>query len=305
MLRQFLCAVVMSTAVATAQAETERVRLASWNINNLNETSDQPLRSRAPARPDEDYTLLAKYGSSVGADIIALQEMGSPGAVRRVFPESEWEMVFSERFSEDAPADIYTAMVFRKDTVKVLSSDTVESLAIADGAYSTRAAVEALIEVNGEQLWVLNVHLKSGCFAGTLINPRTEACEIAAQQPAPLEAWIDEKEQTGLPVIVLGDFNRKFDVHMQNDHLWGEIDDAEPASLNLWRLPFRTASNCPTTRPRDREVPVDYIVMNQPAWDMADAQSFTEHPYDEQDAEDFGNRLSDHCPISVDLLVSN
>jgi endonuclease/exonuclease/phosphatase family metal-dependent hydrolase len=296
---------MLSAFAVQAQADTERVRLASWNINNLNEISDQPLRSRAPARPDDDYLRLAQYGSDIGADVIALQEMGSPGAVRRVFAEADWEMVFSQRYDETAPADIYTAMVFRKGPVDVLSSDTVDSLAIPDGDYSTRAGVEALIEVNGQQMWLLNVHLKSGCFAGTLINPRTDDCEIAAQQPAPLEAWIDEKEQTGLPVIVLGDFNRKFDVHMQNDHIWGEIDDAEPASLNLWRVPFRTSSNCPTTRPRDREVPVDYIVMNQPAWDMADEQSFTEYLYDEQDAEDFGNRLSDHCPISIDLLIAN
>lgn len=300
-----IVSVVLSFFAVPALADTERVRLASWNINNLNEISDQPLRSRAPARPDGDYERLAHYGSDIGADVIALQEMGSPGAVRRVFPDAEWEMVFSARYDENASADIYTALIFRRGAVAVLASNTVNSLAIADGDYSTRAGIEALIEVNGQQMWLLNVHLKSGCFAGTLIEPRTDNCEIAAQQPAPLEAWIDVKEQTGLPVIVLGDFNRKFDIHMQSDHLWGEIDDAEPASLNLWRMPFRTSSNCPTTRPRDREVPVDYIVMNQPAWDIADNQSFTEHLYDEQDAEDFGNRLSDHCPISIDLLVSD
>ena len=284
-------------------ADPMTFRAASWNINNLNAVSKEPLRSGAPVRIDDDYEILKSYADAMEADIIALQEMGSPEAVRRIFPQDEWELVFSSRYNSQNEPDIYTAIVVRKNKATLVKGDTVQSLAIKDGSYSTRAGVEALVEINGQEFWILAVHLKSGCFAGSLTNPRTDACIIASQQIAPLEEWIDEKETTGLPVLVMGDFNRKFDIHKQRDHIWGEIDDAVPPTLNLTRLPFDNSSNCPTTRIRDREYPIDFIVMNALAWELVDQQSFTEHLYFDDDAETLGRRLSDHCPVSVDLVV--
>jgi hypothetical protein len=148
----------------------------------------------------------------------------------------------------------------------------------------------------------MSVHLKSACFALSLKPATVDHCKTLAKQIAPLEAWIDEKEATGLPVIVMGDFNRKFDVHGQADHLWGEVDDRNPVSLNLWRLPFRTESECPTTREFDRKHPIDFLVFNQKAWDKVDEQSFFELLYDDEDVP-LGNRLSDYCPRAADILV--
>ena len=69
----------------------------------------------------------------------------------------------------------------------------------------------------------------------------------------------------------------------------------------MWRVPFRMPSNCPTVSPGLREYPIDFIVMNDPAWRRADAQSFNEVVYAEDEAEALGNRLSDHCPIAINL----
>jgi hypothetical protein len=60
-----------------------------------------------------------------------------------------------------------------------------------------------------------------------------------------------------VPFAVPGDFNRAFDVHGQGDHLWQEIDDGDPAGLDLWRLPFRQESECwrgAGSRPRSRSI---------------------------------------------------
>ncbi len=300
MLRKLTLGILFS--ISTSIALAADVRVASWNINNLNDKSGVPLRDRAPIREDNDYVLLQKYAMETNADVIALQEMGNPAAVRRVFPEAEWDMFFSGRYKETNAPDIYTAVVVRKGRVEVVEHADYEPLQIQDSeGYSTRRGIQALLKVGDQSFWLLGVHMKSSCHGQSLENPQTEDCKILASQIDPLEAWIDEKEKTGLPVIVAGDFNRRFDLHGQTDHLWSAIDDSDPASLNLWRMPYRTVGNCPTVSESYRKHPIDFIIMNQVAWDAADAQSFTEVIYDADEAEALGNRLSDHCPIAINL----
>lgn len=288
--------------LAASPSLSDTVRVASWNINNLNDLSGFPLRDRAPIREDNDYVLLQKYAAKLDADVIALQEMGNPAAVRRVFPETEWEMVFSGRYDPANPPDIYTAVVIRKGRLEIVEHADYTPLQIMDAeGYSTRRGIEVLLKSEDQTFWLLGIHMKSGCHGQALEPPTTEDCDILAKQRAPLDAWIDAKEATGLPAIIAGDFNRRFDLHGQADHLWSAIDDADPAGLNLWRVPFGTQSNCPTVSPGLRAYPIDFIVMNDPAWLRADAQSFTEVVYDKDEAESLGNRLSDHCPIAINL----
>jgi exonuclease III len=286
----------------TCPSLSDTVRVASWNINNLNDLAGVPLRDRAPIREDNDYVLLQKYASKLDADVIALQEMGNPAAVRRVFPEAEWEMVFSGRYDPANPPDIYTAVVVRKGRLEIVEQADYIPLQITDSeGHSTRRGIELLLKSGDQTFWLLGVHMKSGCHGQSLDPATTGDCDVLVQQLAPLEAWVDEKEATGLPAIVAGDFNRRFDLHGQTDHLWAAIDDADPAGLNMWRVPFRTPSNCPTISPALRQHPIDFIVMNDPAWTRADAQSFTEVMYADDEAEALGNRLSDHCPIAINL----
>jgi endonuclease/exonuclease/phosphatase family metal-dependent hydrolase len=297
-------AVLLSVSLWATASFAETVRVATWNINNLNDKSDVPLRDRAPIRVDADYDALKRYRDLLGADVIALQEMGNPAAVERVFPSAEYDVAFAKDYDPSGEPDIYAAIVVRKGgPAKLIQSGDVEGLQVVhevDGR-TTRRGIEALIEVGGKQFWVLGVHLKSACFGKSLV-PATDAnCVTLAKQMAPLEAWIDGKESSGLPLIVAGDFNRKFDIHGQTDHLWAEVDDSDPSTLNLWRVPFGKASECPTTREGDRKHPIDFLVFNQSAWDRVDPQSYVELLYEEEEAAELGNRLSDHCPRAVDL----
>ena len=283
----------------------EAVRLGTWNINNLNETTGEPLRSRAPARHDSDYALLRKYREQMDADVIALQEMGSPRAATSIFPEDEYELIFSGRYDSAKEPDIYTAIAVRRSKVRIIQSGDYEELAVRHDPDMrlTRRGIQALLEADDQRFWFLALHLKSGCHGSSLRPAKDEDCITLAKQIEPLERWIDEKEATGLPVIVAGDFNRRFDLHRQQDHVWQEIDDRMPQTLNLWRLPFNQPSECPTTAPRFRAYPIDFLVFNQVAWDGVDQESFVEVFYDLEEASALGSRLSDHCAIAVDLSL--
>jgi hypothetical protein len=142
----------------------------------------------------------------------------------------------------------------------------------------------------------LSVHLKSGCHGGSLEPPSRDNCITLAAQRAPLEAWIDAAALGQVPFVILGDWNRRFDVHQERDHIWQAIDDGEPAGLDLWRLPFKRDSQCEF----GFTDPIDFLLFDDRVWPLVDEASFAEVLYG--DIWDLQRRtLSDHCPIAVTL----
>ena len=49
----------------------------------------------------------------------------------------------------------------------------------------------------------------------------------------PLAEWIDAREREGTAYAVLGDFNREF-YSTPKDEVWSQLNDADPAGLELW-----------------------------------------------------------------------
>jgi hypothetical protein len=93
-MRLSLAAPVMTSLLPAAQAQAESIRLAAWNINNLNDVAGVALRDRAPIRAEGDYDLLNQYRAQLNPDVVALQEMGNPKAAARIFPPDEYEVIF-------------------------------------------------------------------------------------------------------------------------------------------------------------------------------------------------------------------
>jgi hypothetical protein len=64
------------------------------------------------------------------------------------------------------------------------------------------------------------VHLKSGCFDQAHSG---SACSTLFEQVPVLETWIDQPAGEDVPFIVLGDFNRRF--NLPGEPIWAELDD--------------------------------------------------------------------------------
>jgi endonuclease/exonuclease/phosphatase family metal-dependent hydrolase len=279
--------------------------VATWNINNLHEDAGSAIRPGAPIRQVEDYTILNLYRKKIDADIIALQEMGSPQAAERIFPPDQYTVLFSSRYNNPVgkgrtEGDIFTALAIRKP-IRILKREEIiglQHVITRNGKKTwTRRGVAALIDSYGKRFWILAVHLKSFCHGRNLEKPTSIDCRVLSEQRVALEQWTDRKFNEGLPFMILGDFNRIFDLHGQKDHLWGYIDDQEPEGLNLWRLPYKVVTQCPGHEGR---YPIDFLVFDDRAWQYVQEESFREILYTPDHAA-LGNRLSDHCPISVTL----
>jgi deoxyribonuclease-1 len=302
-------------AAPVTPADRDRlVRVMAWNIANLHHEIGEhlPGRPTAPRRDQADFDRIARIIADLDPDIVALQEVNGPEAVRRVLPESDWEIVVSSRFEEDLATGqdtdhIYTAVAVRKNSPAFfIAGDTVEEISVLHEQNGetrpTRRGTQVLVELpNGEPLQLMSVHLKSSCHAGSLEPPRTDACRTLAKQREPLEAWIDELTDEGTPFVIAGDWNRRIDIHGPGDHIWEELDDGEPFPLDLIRFPEGIESPCFEGTSDHRPHPIDFIVLDEQAarWvDVASARIVDFSPADRPHRK----QISDHCPVVVDLV---
>lgn len=282
--------------------QAKQLVIASWNINNLHQTPGKALRKGAPKRTARDYTLLNAYRKQLNADIIALQEMGSPQAAQRIFPADEYAVIFSTRYNNTSrrrAKDIFTALAIRKE-ITILQQQDLEQLALSDDgdSFYTRYGVGALVQFQGRKLWILGVHLKAGCAAKSF-RSRDRDCAVLKEQTQDLEHWIDAKYKKGVPIIIAGDFNRRINLHNERDHLWGALDDGSPRGLELFRLPQGKKQQCPRHRGK---TPIDYFIFDAAAWEHVQASTFREILYSPEHTR-LGDRISDHCPIRVVLEI--
>ena len=157
-----------------------------------------------------------------------------------VFPTDQWDLFFSGRYADDLITGresdrIYTGFAVRRGVFDAVSKRDVPSLGVihAPDGRPVRWGTEILVEKDGDLLRLMSVHLKSGCHEGNLEPATTPDCVTLAAQRAPLESWVDAAASASVLFAIVGDRNRRMNVHGQNDHIWGEIDDGDPVGLDL------------------------------------------------------------------------
>ena len=287
---------------AVPPAPAEWIRIATWNLNRLHWRTGGALWRGAAARTDADYRTLARYARVLNADVIAFQEANGPRAAARVFPSRDYTLHFSGRF-DPRYDDIYNGFAVRKGRFDRVEKRDFEPLGLTSrGRYHLRWGVDLEVSRAGRRLRLLNVHLKSKCFNKSLTNPRSKACRTLARQIEPLEDWIDARWREGVPLVVLGDFNREIDRHGERDHLWTAVADGDPAGLHLRWLSAGRDPPCWRGTSRHFRYPVDFFVFGARAWKRVDAASFRQVVWTDADADARRGLPSDHCPIAVDLF---
>jgi endonuclease/exonuclease/phosphatase family metal-dependent hydrolase len=276
-LRLFCICLALLTLAGTLDASP--LTIASWNIRHLR-SADQD--GPAP-RTDSDYARLRRYAEKLGADVVALQEVEGPAAAQRVFPADSYNFFFTAQQSRMLPGFAV------KNHINVIQNPDYEPLSVNDETFS--AADITIIIDDRTTLRLLAVHLKTGCW-GDALSTDSDACRTLSMQAGALERWIDARAAEGEPFIVLGDFNRRFDI--RDDAFWAEISDGIPAGANLLRVTEGKLDRCWGGRyPKF----IDHIVLDQSASGWVVAGSFRQLTYTE--SAKLKNRLSDHCPISI------
>lgn len=306
---------------AHAEGAPQTIKLATWNLEwliapqelkRLRENcapKDTPVRGnqrRVPCdvayrfdRSANDFRALARYARKLDADVIALQEVDGPSAASLVF--EGYKFCFTgRRHVQNNGFAIRDGLPFR-------CGPDVRSISLDDSV--RRGAQLVLFPGEPHELWLLSVHLKSGCRRD-LLTSKHKACQDLARQTPALEEWIDAQAAAGRRFAVLGDFNRDLvrdqgAARSRNGRLlrlWAEIDDGEPPEADL----VNTAEgqdfvNCVPGRGYTSYI--DFIVLSRSAAAAMVPGSFSRLTYQPADAHRL--KLSDHCPVAIRLSVAS
>lgn len=227
----------------------------------------------------------------------------------------------------EADRDTYTAIAFSKESFpEVPAVETFMALAVPhigfdrDGTPSvrpTRAAMVVTLEIEGDPVKIMGVHLKSSCHAWNLspvIDENRNSgqpfrsrfdCRTLLAQSALLESWIEQQAAQGIRVIVLGDFNRRFNAEDPSgepiDSFWLALNDGTPNALQLVKGPTGLDQVCWPEHERRFEEHIDFILYDAALADeilVSPARKVgLGHDADPRYAGDERKRLSDHCPV--------
>lgn len=266
-------------------APREPLRIASWNMEHLAEQDGAGCRPRTEA----DYAAMRAYAESLDADVIAFQEVESAAAAARVFDPARYVIVIETRSGSGRRSPCRGApeqMLTRQAVGFAISRDlrferAADLTALQLDDPDLRSGVDVTLLPDGAApLRLLAVHLKSGC-AGAATG---DDCAVLFRQTPIVESWIDARAASGQRFAVVGDFNRR--LALADDVVWADWNDGEPTPLAL-----AAGETPPACDPRFRSY-IDHILIRRDA--MAAPSSFREWTF-------VGDRLSDHCAISVSL----
>lgn len=215
-------------------------------------------------------TLLAQQ---VQADIIAFQEVSGEAAVRQVLPGggAGWQVC---SYTGHKVQRLAIAWKSSLGAARSCQAHWPLSLPERPAKDQPRPGLALTLEVGGQLLRVLNVHLKSSCVSpldDTVPDGRGQLagaepnCQVLQAQLAPLEAWVEAEATRDKPaaLVLLGDFNRNLahdaaqpasaPVRTQgtaeaphhsgarSHNLWRELNDGVPAASALTLVP----NQCP------------------------------------------------------------
>jgi len=257
------------------------LKLATWNLSwlTIRPPGSPGLPADIHARTDDDFDRLRGYALELDADVVALQEVESYAAARRVFPADRYVLHLThDRLSQKVGVAIRRGLRHDVHPDVPLSADL-----------RTRSGLDVTLAL-ATPLRILAVHLKQGCRDPRGDRKGGRDCAIFHAQADPLAAWIAERQAEGGGFVILGDFNRWMD---RRDPFLAVLRRASP----LVRATEGFASRCW----RD-EAFIDHILAGGVArgWLLPDSLSVFRY---REEGTGWAGRLSDHCPISARFRV--
>ena len=225
-----------------------------------------------------DLAGLRAYAALLAADVVALQEVDGAAAAETVFPAGRYAL----HMTGDAVVQ-RVGFAVRRGLEFEANPDFV---ALEPPGSRLRSGADITLRWPGGRLRLLAVHLKQGCRQDRLTDRHRSACPILGVQLAALQGWVAQRRAEGVPFALLGDFNRWMD---DGDAFYGALQQAGP----LRRATEGRSSPC-----WGGGGFIDHIIAGGAArgWMRPDTLQVLVY---RETGEDWQERLSDHCPVSV------
>lgn len=286
MIRRLLILLVLLLPLPAAATV---LKVATWNLEwlTLRPAGDPALPPDTKPREPGDFARLRAYAKILDADVIALEEVDGPTAAAKVFPPDEYVFHFTR---DDVVQRVGIAI---RRGISFTANPDLRGLDPypPDAPEQLRSGADVTLHLGGTNLRILAVHLKTGCWEVPL-SERKRACTVLREQLPVLENWMAARVSHGTPFLVLGDFNRVLYPH---GRFLAGLEHVTPLAVATagyrnpcWGGRFSTF--------------IDQILAGGAARQWMDPASFRVLVYRETGRE-WQERLSDHCPVMVDLKL--
>lgn len=258
------------------------LKVTTWNLDwlTLRAAGDHGMPADVVPRSPADFDRLAAYAHDLNADVVALEEVDGYAPAAKLFPRAQYSIHLTHDHVTQR-----VAIAVRRGLRYDVNPDLT---ALAE--HHLRSGADITLHLGSHDLRILAVHLKKGCRGVPLPRMHSRSCKELRQQLAPLTDWISARRQEGVPFLILGDFNRWMD---KGDTFLNVLDRAAP----LVRATEGRSSPC-----WGGENFIDHILAGGPARAWIRPDSLRVMAYRETGRE-WRDRLSDHCPVSVHLVV--
>jgi hypothetical protein len=153
-----------------------------------------------------------------------------------------------------------------------------------------RSGADITLTWPGGRLRLLAVHLKQGCRQEPLTDPHRRACPVLREQLAALLGWVASRQAEGVPFVLAGDFGRWMD---NGDAFWAALQRAG----GLVRATEGRSSPC-----WGGGGFIDHIIAGGAAREWMRPETLRVLVYRET-ADEWRQRLSGHCPVSVRFVL--
>jgi len=260
------------------------LKISTWNLDWL--TARSAAQAELPAnvhpRAPEDVARLAAYARKLNADIIGFQEVDGPQAAALVFDPARYTILTTSQTVTQR-----VGLAIRHGIAAVKNPDFTGLDVEPTAKYPLRDGLDATLTLaGGATLRVLVIHLKTGCQSDALAASPRPQCALLRRQIPPLSAWIAARAAEKTAFMILGDFNRVFDMP---DPMADAIFHAAP----LVRATEGFQNPCWDGAPF-----IDHILLGGAAATWLRPDSLRVQIFQEI-GEAWKDRLSDHCPVSV------
>lgn len=274
--------VLVAMLLLSCGAQAAELRVATWNLEWLTTrpAGDPALPEDVRPKHSEDIDALRRYALMLDADVIAFQEVDGPEVAARVFPPERYVIVTT---ADDVVQRVGFAI--RRGISFVRNPDLAGLVVFPNAVHRLRSGADITLELPGARLRLLAVHLKTGCNHDRL-SSASRVCETLRLQVAPLQGWLAQRREEGVPFVLLGDFNRRMDGR-------DELLAALTATAPLLRATEGRASPC-----WGGNSFIDHILAGGAARAWMQPDTLRVMVYRETN-EAAKQQLSDHCPVSV------
>lgn len=294
-----LTCLLVTALFASQYLSAQSFKIATWNVEHLNEDND----TGCIPRTDDDYEYIKGRIDDLSADVVAIQEVESEVAALRVFPESEWDIIMSDRPNKRGSDG--GSICWGTDDKRLRHQATgfairkglnVEKHAsysdLAGPRSSQRWGTDVTLKGENESIRLLSVHLASGCWGPEQDesgSPRTQGiCKTLIKQIQSLGEWIDERNEAGEAFVILGDFNRRLALE---DDWAAEVLLAEGKNASLLTNKIRTQKTKAEWCDARYANLIDHFIVSDSLVSLVDPDSIIEHPRMRESP--------DHCIISA------